>query len=137
MNSADVYTILKFKAERKNKPTPSLAQINEILIGKDFDGLCQKFQNRFTMVKWDKTSNVNEATSDYILKNNPWADVIYLLLYDGAITYLQSHIPFVEGNQPITDENLKEVSDNHILEISKETAFNQIIDEIWVEIELG
>ena len=86
------------------------------------------------MVEWDKTSNINEANSDYILENNAWADVIYLLLYDGVITYLQSHIPFVEGYQPITNENLKEVSDNHILEISKDAAFNQIVNEIWVSL---
>ena len=132
MNSTDVLNDLKFRAERENKPTPTLAQIDEILITKDFDGLCQAFQNRFTMVEWDKTSNINEATPNYILENNPWADVIYLLLYDGVITYLQSHIPFVEGYQPITNENLKEVSDNHILEIAKDAAFNQIVNEIWV-----
>ena len=75
---------------------------------------------------------INDYIIDYILENNPWADVIYLLLYDGVITYLQSHIPFVEGYQPITNENLKEVSDNHILEIAKDSAFNQIVNEIWL-----
>ena len=92
MNSADVLNVLKLRAERENKPTPSLEQIDQILITKYFDGLCQAFQNRFTMVEWDKTSNINEATPNYILENNPWADVIYLLLYDGIITYLQSHM---------------------------------------------
>lgn len=134
MNSTDILNVLKFRAERENKATPTLAQIDKILITKDFDGLCLAFQNRFTMVQWDKTSNINDATADYILENNPWADVIYLLLYDGIITYLQSHIPFVEGYEPITTENLKEVSDNHILEIAKDAAFNQIVSEIWNEI---
>ena len=121
-------------AEQNQKPIPTISDIQVLLLDIDQTTILKSFQDRIEMRIWDKTSNINAATPDYILENNPWADVIYMLLINGELVYLQSHIPFVQGYQPITNENLKEVSDNHILEISKDAAFNQIVSEIWNEL---
>ena len=132
ITAENVLSNIKFIAEELGKSVPSILDIETELKNKDFDKIVINWQSRIVMSEWDKISNINQATAKVILENNPWADVIYMLLIDGKLVYLQTHMPFVQGYQPITSENVKEVSDNHIFEISKDLAFNQIVSEIWL-----
>ena len=56
----------------------------------------------------------------------------YVLSIEGGNTYLQYHVPYVEGIQMITDENFDEVSKSHCEQLTdqfiRSKAFNAAID---------
>ena len=56
----------------------------------------------------------------------------YVLSIEGGNTYLQYHIPYIDGIQMITDENFDEVSKHHCEQLTdqfiRSKAFNAAID---------
>ena len=131
---AQIYDVLTYRAQQENKPLPKLNEVTTAFENKDLDALIISWQNRIKMKLWDKVSNINQVTAEIVLKDKPWADVVYLLFIDNELVYLQTHIPFIDGYQPITNNNVKAISDNHILKIAESAAWNQIVDEIWNEL---
>ena len=85
---------------------------------------------------WDGTSNVNNATPEYILETNPWADVVYLLLVNGSVVYLQTHNPFEQGWIPITTATVEAISNAHAQQLATQYAHSQILEEIITDLDL-
>ena len=86
---------------------------------------------------WDGLSDINTATPEYIRESNPWLDVVYVLLIDGAVVYMQTHDPFQEGYIPITAETVDAISNQHANEIANHYAQNQIFEEVLNKLGLA
>ena len=134
MKSNDIIIGVNLIAERLNKPKVSLAQLDAILVTKDEDALTQSWRNRIETKMWDGVSDINTASADYIRESNPWADLVYVLLIDGAVVFMQTHDPFQEGWVPVTEETVDAISDVHANQIAEESArseiFEQVLDEL-------
>lgn len=122
------------KARYLQKPIPSSEEIDNALAQYDEVGMTQSWRDRIVVQIWNGVSNINAATPEYILENNPWADKVYMLLLDGKVTYLQTHEPYVQGYVPITAENVNSISNNHANQIASESAQSEIIQKVLVDL---
>ncbi len=123
-------------ATQQKKPIPTLEDIDLILQGKDENALIQSWRNRIEAKLWDGVSDINTASASYIRESNPHADLIYVLLVDGDIVFMQTHDPFSEGWVAITEATVDSISTEHANQIAKENAENQIVKEIFTELGL-
>ena len=117
-------------AEEQEKTPPTLSDIEARLSEFNQAEIFQTWRNKITIQIWDKTSNINNATAEQVLAANPWADVIYLLIADGSIVFLQTHDPYSEGWVPITSATVGAISDDHANDITLETAEGTIVQEL-------
>ena len=136
MNSKDIIVGVNLIAERLDKPSVTLAQIDKILLTKDEAALTQSWRNRIETKMWDGVSDINTASAEYIRKSNPWADVVYVLLIDGAVVFMQTHDPFQEGWVPVTEETVDAISDAHANQIAVESARSEIFYQVLNELDL-
>jgi hypothetical protein len=136
MNSKDIILGVNLIAERLDKPSVTLAQIDKILLTKDETALTQSWRNRIETKMWNGVSDINTASAEYIRESNPWADVVYVLLIDGAVVFMQTHDPFQEGWVPVTEETVDAISDAHANQIAGESARSEIFDQVLNELDL-
>lgn len=130
------YKIFIDRARFLQKPIPSSEEIDNVLAQYDEVAMTQACRDRIVVQVWDGVSNINAATPEYILENNPWADKVYMLLVDGKVIYLQTHEPYVQGYVPITAENVNSISNNHANQIASESAQFEIIQKVLVDLGL-
>ena len=124
------------RARFLQKPIPSSEEINNALAQYDKVAMTQACRDRIVVQVWDGVSNINAATPEYILENNPWADKVYMLLLDGKVTYLQTHEPYVQGYITMTAETVDSVSNNHANQIAFESAQSEIVQAVLVDLGL-
>lgn len=117
-------------AKEQEKTPPTLTDIEARLSEFNQAEIFQIWRDKITIQIWDKVSNINNATAEQVLEANPWADVIYLLIADDSIVFLQTHDPYSEGWIPITSSNVAEISDKHANDITLETAEGTIVQEL-------
>ena len=117
-------------AEEQKKTPPTLTDIEAKLSEFNQAEIFQIWRDKITIQIWDKVSNINRATAEQVLAANPWADVIYLLMANDSIVFLQTHDPYSEGWIPITSATVKEISDKHANDITLETAEGQIVQQL-------
>ena len=117
-------------AEKQEKTPPTLTDIEAKLSEFNQAEIFQMWRDKITIQIWDKVSNINKATPEQVLAANPWADVIYLLIADDSIVFLQTHNPYSEGWVPITSATVGAISDNHANDLSLEIAEGQIVQEL-------
>jgi len=124
-------------AETQEKTPPTLTDIEARLSEFNQAEIFQTWRDKITIQIWDKISNINKATPEQVLAANPWADVIYLLIADDSIVFLQTHDPYSEGWIPITSATVGAISDDHANDISLEIAEGQIVQELLPLLDLG
>lgn len=117
-------------AEEQEKTPPTLTDIEARLNEFNQSEIFQMWRDKITIQIWDKVSNINNATAEQVLEANPWADVIYLLIADDSIVFLQTHDPYSKGWVPITSGSVAEISDKHASDIALETAEGTIVQEL-------
>ena len=136
MKSEDLILELSALAVKQNLPTPTLEQVEAALVTKDLPEAKRLWRNRIETKMWDGVSDINSANAAYIRESNPWLDVVYVLLIDGAVTYMQTHEPFSEGHIPITLETVDEVSNKHADFIAENNAKFEIFEQVAKELGL-
>jgi hypothetical protein len=127
---------LDFVAVKNNKSLPDLEQVEILLSNKDKNKIIENWRPRVVAKMWDGQSNINSGTPEYIRTSNPWLDVVYVVLIDDQVIYMQTHDPFKEGFVPITLDTVDAISDAHIELIVNEIAHKQILDELISELNL-
>jgi hypothetical protein len=128
---------LDFVAVKNNKPVPDLEQLEIALSNKDKTKIAEDWRPRIIAKMWDGQSNINLGTPDYIRTSNPWLDVVYVVLIDDQVIYMQTHDPFKEGFVPITLDTVDAISNAHIEQIINEAVHKQILDELIFELNLS
>ena len=124
-------------ATMQNLPIPTDEAIKIALNGKDELALTDSWRSRINVEIWDGESNINLASADYIKESNPWADVIYMLLIDQEVVFMQTHNPEQEGWVPITGSTVDLISSKHADDVAKHYAESQIFDEVLTKLGLA
>lgn len=102
-------------------------QIDEFMNLYSFDEFYNQELSKFDYQIWDRQSPINGISANIILSKYPYADVIYLIYYDGALMYLQPHKPFVSGFVPVTSDEVDLIAQNHIKQIAEQFAVQKYI----------
>ena len=137
INKSAWLSVLSTKAQSLNKSVPTLKELESALSAIDEQAVIQSWRSRIEAKMWDGLSDINTATPEYIRESNPWLDVVYVLLIDGAVVYMQTHNPFQEGYIPITAETVDAISNQHANEIANHYAQNQIFEEVLNKLGLA
>ena len=123
-------------AQSLNKSVPTLKELESALSAIDEQAVIQSWRSRIEAKMWDGLSDINTATPEYIRESNPWLDVVYVLLIDGAVVYMQTHDPFQEGYIPITAETVDAISDAPANQIAEQSAMEDIFIKVCQELNL-
>ena len=136
INKSAWLSVLSTKAQSLNKSVPTLKELESALSAIDEQAVIQSWRSRIEAKMWDGLSDINTATPEYIRESNPWVDVVYVLLIDGAVVYMQTHDPFQEGYIPITDNTVVDISNKHADQIAQEFASSEMFDKILIQLNL-
>lgn len=136
INKSAWLSVLSTKAQSLNKSVPTLKELESALSAIDEQAVIQSWRSRIEAKMWDGLSDINTATPEYIRESNPWVDVVYVLLIDGAVVYMQTHDPFQEGYIPITAETVDAISDAHANQIAEQSAMEDIFIKVCQELNL-
>jgi hypothetical protein len=123
-------------AEAQVKEPPTLTDIETKLSEFNQTEIFQTWRDKIRIQIWDKVSNINNATPEQVLEANPWADVIYLLIADDSIVFLQTHDPFKEGWVAISKNKVQSISNNHADQLALESSEGTIVQELVMQLGL-
>jgi hypothetical protein len=134
IDTKEMTLAVKQFAQKQSQPIPSDAQIETVIATIDENAVIESWRNRIEAKMWDGVSDINSASAFYIRESNPWLDVVYVLLIDNQVFYMQTHNPFELGFVPITLDNVDAISAAHANLIAKQNAdsdiFNSIIEQL-------
>lgn len=94
-------TILK--QARELGYTGNLATIETEIANIDYNALKQAERANYTVVLYDKVSQINGIEASVILKDAPSGGEIYLIYVNGNLQYLQKHDPEQAGLAPMDE----------------------------------
>ena len=137
ITAAELLPYIANLATQQKKPIPTFEDIDAILQSKDENALIQSWRDRIEAKLWDGVSDINTASASYIRESNPHADLIYVLLIDNEIVFMQTHDPFSEGWVAITSDTVDAVSSKHADAVALDTAQNVIIQDILTAFDLA
>ena len=137
MNAQNILESLIRFATETGKPLPTLEQVESALSTIDETAKFEQCRARIEAVMWDGVSNINAGTPEQIREENPWADVVYVLVIDGGIVYMQTHTPFDQGHVPITLETVDAISSAHADYVANQMAGNEILSEVKTILNLN
>lgn len=106
-------------------------EVVEILKAYDIPSMIEAEKGTFEVEVWDKKVPINGVPAEKLLQRNDvqLADEIYLIkdADNGRVVYFQPHNPFEQGFEPMTKENVLEVAERHVTQISEEKVANTIL----------
>ena len=136
ITAQQIFPAIKRMADDQGKTVPTISDIEVALSATDQNALIASWRLRIEAKMWDGASNINAGTPEYIRETNPWLDVVYVLLIDGDLVFMQTHDPFEPGLVPITLETVDALSDKHANQIAEERANNDLLIAIATELNL-
>lgn len=111
----------------------SLSEIETVLNTIDQQAILDNIvQTRFRVEVWDKQSPINGVPAEKILSRGdiPEGGEVYLIYIDNKLQYLQPHDPFQAGLVPMTSENVMNIAQQHVGQISTPLADEQVFEMV-------
>ncbi len=110
----------------------TLAEIDAALAQVDQQAIFNQERSRFRVEVWNKVTPINGVPAEKIIAREDVPDdgEIYLLYVDGQLRYLQPHDPFRAGIVPMTAENVMQVANQHVDQLTWQVADEKILEMV-------
>ncbi len=111
------------------------SDVESAMTNVDIQGLIDEEKQKYTIQEYDGTGLGQLSDEKMRQRNDITGETAYLIEKENGKRFFQPFVPYVGGKQPLTEENWREVAEQHVERKARQHAFGKVLAELKNHVE--